>query len=227
MTRSQSLMGAKLLSAPPKSSAGAAHGSGHALRREHDGLRAVAEHGRRLYQVFLGMEVVGEDVRSHLSAWIRAPPTISEETASRLHLVERGKKNVRVSRASCVEWSDARESVFMVCGRRPRRVLKLRSRKTDAVRKLSIHHSPLLFTSQTTYGLERRTQNKANQSNIHVAHCISRLPSDVSCIHGDDLCDLILSRHQRKSMLKSQALQYCVIPIRPAGGVRLRTDAVM
>ena len=88
-------------------------------------------------------------VRSHLSAWIRAPPTISEETASRLHLVERGKKNVRVSRASCVEWSDARESVFMVCGRRPRRVLKLRSRKTDAVRKLSVHHSPLLFTSQT------------------------------------------------------------------------------
>ena len=47
MTRSQSLMGAKLLSAPPKSSAGAAHGSGHALRREHDDLRAVAEHGRR------------------------------------------------------------------------------------------------------------------------------------------------------------------------------------
>ena len=88
-------------------------------------------------------------VRSHLSAWIRAPPTISEEAASRLHLVERGKKNVRVSRVSCVEWSDARESVFMVCGRRPRRVLKLRSRKTDAVRKLSIHHSPLLFTSQT------------------------------------------------------------------------------
>ena len=83
------------------------------------------------------------------STRIRAPPTISEETASRLHLVERGKKNVRVSRASCVEWSDARESVFMVCGRRPRRVLKLRSRKTDAVRKLSIHHSPLLFTSQT------------------------------------------------------------------------------
>ena len=64
---------------------------------------------------------------------------------------KKGKKNVvrRVSRASCVEWSDARESVFMVCGRRPRRVLKLRSRKTDAVRKLSIHHSPLLFTSQT------------------------------------------------------------------------------
>ena len=60
-----------------------------------------------------------------------------------------GKKNVRVSRASCVEWSDARESVFMVCGRHPRRVLKLRSRKTDAVRKLSIHHSHLLFTSQT------------------------------------------------------------------------------
>ena len=83
------------------------------------------------------------------STRIRAPPTISEETASRLHLVERGKKNVRVSRASCVEWSDARESVFMVCGRRPRRVLKLRSRKTDAVRKLSIHHSTLLFTSQT------------------------------------------------------------------------------
>ena len=43
----------------------------------------------------------------------------------------------RVSRASCVEWSDARESVFMVCGRHPRRVLKLRSRKTDAVRKLT------------------------------------------------------------------------------------------
>ena len=100
-------------------------------------------------KVFLGMEVVGVDVRSHFSAWIRAPPTISEETASRLHLVERGKKNVRVSRASCAEWSEARESVFMVCGRRPRRVLKLRSRKTDAVRKLSIHHSPLLFTSQT------------------------------------------------------------------------------
>ena len=60
---------------------------------------------------------------------------------------DEGKKNVvtRVSRASCVEWSDARESVFMVCGRRPRRVLKLRSRKTDAVRKLIIHHSPLLF----------------------------------------------------------------------------------
>ena len=36
----------------------------------------------------------------------------------------------------------------MVCGRHPRRVLKLRSRKPDAVRKLSIHHSPLLFTSQ-------------------------------------------------------------------------------
>ena len=34
--------------------------------------------------VLLGMEVVGEDVRSHLSAWIRAPPTMSEETASRL-----------------------------------------------------------------------------------------------------------------------------------------------
>ena len=60
-------------------------------------------------------------VRSHLSAWIRAPPTISEATASRLHLVEPGKKNVRVSRSSCVEWSDAMESVFMVCGRRPRR----------------------------------------------------------------------------------------------------------
>ena len=64
--------------------------------------------------------------------------------------MKEGKKNVvrRVSRASCVEWSDARESVFMVCGRHPRRVLKLRSRKPDAVRKLSIHHSPLLFTSQ-------------------------------------------------------------------------------
>ena len=49
------------------------------------------------------------------------------------------KNNVvrRVSRASCVEWGDARESVFMVCGRHPRRVLKLRSRKTDAVRKLT------------------------------------------------------------------------------------------
>ena len=43
------------------------------------------------------------------STRIRAPPTISEETASRLHLVERGKKNVRVSRASCVEWSGASE----------------------------------------------------------------------------------------------------------------------
>ena len=41
------------------------------------------------------------------STRIRAPPTISEETASRLHLVERGKKNVRVSRTSCVEWSYA------------------------------------------------------------------------------------------------------------------------
>ena len=38
----------------------------------------------------------------------------------------REKELVRVSRASCVEWSDARESVFMVCGRHPRRVLKLR-----------------------------------------------------------------------------------------------------
>ena len=87
------------------------------------------------------------------STWIRAPPAINEEEtpSSLMHVIERGKKNVvvRVSRASCVEWSDARESVFMVCGRRPRRVLKLRSRKTDAVRKLSIHHSPLLFTSQT------------------------------------------------------------------------------
>ena len=45
------------------------------------------------------------------STRIRAPPTISEETASRLHLVERGKKNVRVSRASCVEWSGASEGV--------------------------------------------------------------------------------------------------------------------
>ena len=43
-----------------------------------------------------------------LSAWIRAPPTISEEAASRLHVVERGKKNVRVSRASCVEWYGVR-----------------------------------------------------------------------------------------------------------------------
>ena len=79
------------------------------------------------------------------------PMIIEEETPSSLmHLIERRKKNVvRVSRASCVEWSDARESVFMVCGRHPRRVLKLRSRKTDAVRKLSIHNSPLLFTSQT------------------------------------------------------------------------------
>ncbi|MDA8583775.1 hypothetical protein N9L68_06060 [bacterium] len=46
-------------------------------------------------------------------------------------------------------------------------------------------------------------------------------------VHDDDLCDLLLSRHQRKLMLKSQALQYCVIPIRLAGGVRLRTDAAM
>ena len=46
-------------------------------------------------KVFLGMEVVCEDVRSHLSAWIRAPPPISEGTASRLHLVERGPSELR------------------------------------------------------------------------------------------------------------------------------------
>ena len=117
------------------------------------------------------MEVVGEDVRSHLSAWIRAPPTISEETASRLHLVERGKKNVRVSRASCVEWSDARESVFMVCGRRPRRVLKLRSRKTDAVRKLSIHHSPLLFTSQTHVCSDTGAAHDQRRHTLAISSC--------------------------------------------------------
>ena len=117
------------------------------------------------------MEVVGEDVRSHLSAWIRAPPTISEETASRLHVVERGKKNVRVSRASCVEWSDARESVFMVCGRRPRRVLKLRSRKTDAVRKLSIHHSPLLCTSQTHVCSDTGAAHDQRRHTLAISSC--------------------------------------------------------
>ena len=77
--------------------------------------------------------------------------TNSQKGRQLMKEMKEGKQNVvrRVSRASCVEWSDARESVFMVRGRRPRRVLKLRSRKTDAVRKLSIHHSPLLFTSQT------------------------------------------------------------------------------
>ena len=89
------------------------------------------------------------DARALIGVCRPRPTIVERETPSLLHLVEPGKKNVvRVSRASCVEWSDARESVFMVCGRRPRRVLKLRSRKTDAVRKLSIHHSPLLFTSQ-------------------------------------------------------------------------------
>ena len=77
--------------------------------------------------------------------------TNSQKGRQLMKEMKEGKKNVvrRVSRASCVEWSDARESVFMVCGRHPRRVLKLRSRKPDAVRKLSIHNSPLLFTSQT------------------------------------------------------------------------------
>ena len=74
-----------------------------------------------------------------------AAPTISGETGSRLHLVERGENNVRVSPASCVEWSDARELVVMVCGRRPRRVLKLRSRNTDASNTLSIHHYSTLL----------------------------------------------------------------------------------
>ena len=53
------------------------------------------------------------------STRIRAPPTISEETASRLHLVERGKKNVRVSRASCVERSGASEGVGVYGVRAP------------------------------------------------------------------------------------------------------------
>ena len=115
-------------------------------------------------------------------AWIRAPPTISEEAASRLHLVERGKKNVRVSRVSCVEWSDARESVFMVCGRRPRRVLKLRSRKTDAVRKLSVHHSPLLFTSQTHVCSDT---GAAHDQRRHTPWC-----SDGICANTQKLCHL-------------------------------------
>ena len=109
-------------------------------------------------------------VRSHLSAWIRAPPTISEERASRLHLVERGEKNV-VSRASCVEWSDARESVFMVCGRHPRRVLKLRSRKPDAVRKLRIHHSPLLFTSQTHVCSDTGAAHDQRRHTLAISSC--------------------------------------------------------
>ena len=40
-------------------------------------------------------------------------------------------------------------------------------------------------------------------------------------VRDDDLCDILLSRHHRKLMLKSQALQYCAIPIRPAGGVTI------
>ena len=110
-------------------------------------------------------------VRSHLSAWIRAPPTISEATASRMHLVEPGEKNVRVSRSSCVEWSDARESVFMVCGRRPRRVLKLRSRKTDAVIKLSIHQSPLLFTSQTHVCSDTGATHDQRRHTLAISSC--------------------------------------------------------
>ena len=119
-------------------------------------------------------------------AWIRAPPTISEEAASRLHLVERGKKNVRVSRASCVEWSDARESVFMVCGRRPRRVLKLRSRKTDAVRKLGIHNSPLLFTSQTHVCSDT---GAAHDQRRHTPGC-----SDGICANTQDLAEAMQNR---------------------------------
>ena len=151
------------------------------------------------------MEVVGEDVRSHLSAWIRAPPTISEETASRLHLVERGKKNVRVSRASCVEWSDARESVFMVCGRRPRRVLKLRSRKTVAVRKLSIHHSPLLFTSRACLlGYGRRPRSAQTHPRVfrrdlrehpgaHYEFCFSNSRVATSAVGGGRAVLIILA----------------------------------
>ena len=105
------------------------------------------------------------------STRIRAPPTISEETASRLHLVERGKKNVRGSRASCVEWSDARESVFMVRGRRPRRVLKLRSRKTDAVRKISTHHLPLLFTSQTHVCSDTGAAHDQRRHTLAISSC--------------------------------------------------------
>ena len=93
-------------------------------------MRALTEPGRRAFAV---------------------TATNSQKGRQLMKEMKEGKKNVvrRVSRASCVEWSDARESVFMVCGRHPRRVLKLRSRKTDAVRKLSIHRSPLLLTSQT------------------------------------------------------------------------------
>ena len=116
--------------------------------------RAVAR--RRFFQAlgYWRPAVAPGGATANSTRRIRAPPTLNEEEgtpSSLMHVIERGKKNVvvRVSRASCVEWSDARESVFMVCGRHPRRVLKLRSRKPDAVRKLSIHHSPLLFTSQT------------------------------------------------------------------------------
>ena len=132
-------------------------------------------------------------------AWIRAPPTISEEAASRLHLVERGKKNVRVSRVSCVEWSDARESVFMVCGRRPRRVLKLRSRKTDAVRKLSVHHSPLLFTSQTHVCSDT---GAAHDQRRHTPGC-----SDGICANTQELitrfASASLSRRSKKDPMRS------------------------
>ena len=115
------------------------------------------------------------------------PTIIEEETPSLLHLVERGKKNVvRVSRASCVEWSDARESVFMVCGRHPRRVLKLRSRKPDAVRKLSIHHSPLLFTSQTHVCSDT---GAAHDQRRHTPGC-----SDGICANTQDLAEAVQNR---------------------------------
>ena len=43
--------------------------------------------------------------------------TNSQKGRQLMKEMKEGKKNVvrRVSRASCVEWSDARESVFMVC----------------------------------------------------------------------------------------------------------------
>ena len=124
----------------------------------------------------------GRERRCPQSAWIRGPPTITEETASRLHLVERGENNVRVSPASCVEWSDARELVVMVCERRPRRVLKLRSRKPDAVIKLSIHHSPLLFTSQTHVCSDT---GAAHDQRRHTPWC-----SDGICANTQKLCHL-------------------------------------
>ena len=45
---------------------------------------------------------MGEDVRSHLSAWIRAPPTISEGTASRLHEAAAAEECIRDGLRECV-----------------------------------------------------------------------------------------------------------------------------